>query len=157
MEFANPLPLGFESRFEVASVELFHFDGQDEFVQRINRSLPEGFFVFKARPLPVWQPGQKKRSLMSLCCGGDYIVKLNEDISMNEISDDPELRYFRYNANKKELIIRYAGTVAQAHSLKKVLTRLVGSDDFLRICQPKRIMTLALNDQGFFTNLFSVV
>ena len=158
MEFANPLPLGFESRCEVASVELYHFDDAAEFIFRMNAKLPEGLQVFRVRELPAWQPGEKKRSLMALCRGGDYKVLVNENVNMNDISDDPELVFSHYSESSRTLIVRYAGTASQAHSIKKYLSKILGSDKFIELCRPSRIMTLAMDPvRKTYGNLFDMV
>jgi radical SAM-linked protein len=156
MEFANPLPLGFASRAEAASVELYHFDDEAGFVRRMNEALPEGLAIIRARRLTVWKPGEKKRSLMSVCAGGDYLIRFVHEPATTDFADDPEVMFVRYKSASRELIVRYAGKVPQAHSLKKYLVRVCGGEDFLQRCRPLRLMTLAKDEQGKVNSLFKV-
>jgi radical SAM superfamily enzyme YgiQ (UPF0313 family) len=77
LEFANPLSLGLASEEEAAAIDLHDFDSEESFVSRINRGLPEGLRLLKARPaLP---PGTaRRRSLMSLYWGADFEVMDSE-------------------------------------------------------------------------------
>jgi len=66
LEFAHPLSLGIASLEEVAAVELYNWDGEPEFMRRMDAALPEGLEVASARPAA---PG---KSLMALFGGAEY-------------------------------------------------------------------------------------
>ena len=73
LEFANPLSLGLSSEDEIAGIDLHDFDTAADFIERMNRSLPEGLRVLgvaaEADPGPA-----RRRSLMSLYWGADFEV-----------------------------------------------------------------------------------
>lgn len=74
LEFAHPLSLGIESREEIAGVELLNYDSTGEFIDKMNRNLPEGLNITALREIKPPLPGRKKHSLMSLYRGSDYLV-----------------------------------------------------------------------------------
>lgn len=74
LEFAHPLSLGIESREEIAGVELLNYDSTGEFINKMNRNLPEGLKITALREIKLPLPGQKKHSLMSLYWGSDYFI-----------------------------------------------------------------------------------
>jgi hypothetical protein len=73
LEFANPLSLGLSSEEEIAGIDLYDFDTQADFVERMNRSLPEGLRVLRAAPASDTGTA-RRRSLMSLYWGADFEV-----------------------------------------------------------------------------------
>jgi radical SAM-linked protein len=78
IEFAQPLSLGITSEGETALAEIQNFDGEDGFIAAVNPVLPEGIDVVRARFLPPYQVGQKKRSLMSLYVASEYRIELQD-------------------------------------------------------------------------------
>jgi radical SAM superfamily enzyme YgiQ (UPF0313 family) len=78
LEFANPLSLGLESDEEIAAVDLHDFDGEQVFVDRMNKGLPAGLRVTRAAAAPHDGPA-RRRSLMSLYWGGDFEVAGESD------------------------------------------------------------------------------
>jgi hypothetical protein len=87
LEFANALPLGVGSQGEVAAVELSDFDSAERFIERMNRSLPEGFTVLRVREIAAPQPGQKRHSLMALFWGADYRVQALDGAGERALQD----------------------------------------------------------------------
>ena len=74
LEFANPLSLGLESLDEIGGIDLHDFDGEESFVERMNRSLPAGLLLKRAAVIP--HDGVSRRhSLMSLYWGSDFEVR----------------------------------------------------------------------------------
>jgi radical SAM family uncharacterized protein len=78
IDFAQPLSLGIASVGEVALAEVQNFDGERAFVSTMNPVLPEGIEVIRARYLPPYQTGRKKRSLMSIYRGSEYRIELRD-------------------------------------------------------------------------------
>ncbi len=72
LEFAQALSLGIASEGEVAQLEVENLEGEEGFRGRLNRVLPQGLEVRAVQRLPLYRPGEKKRSLMSLYWGADY-------------------------------------------------------------------------------------
>lgn len=73
LEFASPLGLGIESDEEIAAVIIAEGESVEGFAERMNRALPPGLRVTRAQ-LTVEQPGTRRRSLMSLQWGSEYLV-----------------------------------------------------------------------------------
>ena len=73
LEFANPLSLGLSSEDEIAGIDLYDFDTQADFIERMNRSLPDGLRVLRVAPAADTGPA-RRRSLMSLYSGADFEV-----------------------------------------------------------------------------------
>lgn len=71
LEFANPLSLGLESREEIAGIDLHDYDTEENFLARMNRSLPAGLLLKSVAVVP--HDGiSRRRSLMSLYWGADF-------------------------------------------------------------------------------------
>jgi radical SAM-linked protein len=73
LEFASPLGLGIESDEEIAAVVLGEAGDAEGFIEGMNRALPPGLRVTRA-VLTVEQAGAKRRSLMSLHWGSEYLL-----------------------------------------------------------------------------------
>jgi hypothetical protein len=74
MEIVSPLSIGISAGAEIASVELPAEMSPEEFVKKINFSLPEGISVNTAQTYRI-AAGQKKHSLSSLLWGFGYGIK----------------------------------------------------------------------------------
>ncbi len=70
LEFAHPLMLGVESEGEIASAVICNLDNLTSFTQKLNKALPEGIVVSKAKLLK-----ETKKSLMSLFWGSEVEIK----------------------------------------------------------------------------------
>jgi radical SAM-linked protein len=75
LEFAQALSLGIASQEEIALVTLADFDAPEAFRLRLNRALPEGLQVLRAKALPPHRVGTKKHSPMALYWGADYLLR----------------------------------------------------------------------------------
>jgi radical SAM superfamily enzyme YgiQ (UPF0313 family) len=148
LEFANPLPLGFESRFETAAVDLHQFDDPESFCARLNRALPRGLSVVKAKVMPAWKPGEKKHSLMARYWGSDYLLQLTRMTRLSRLNGIHEVRSIKGRGGTERLIIRYGGTEPKGLAFRKFLGMLFETEDFLSICRPVRVMTLGLDFKG---------
>ncbi len=79
IEFASPLSLGMESDEEIATVEICNLDSPENFQERINQVLPDGFGITRVRLLD-----NKQKSLMSLFWGSVIeVTNTIEDISFD--------------------------------------------------------------------------
>ncbi|HAK44815.1 MAG TPA: radical SAM protein [Spirochaeta sp.] len=81
LEFANPLSLGFESVAEIASIEMLveeelgDDDVKDIFIDKMNKSLPEGMKIINAKVINAIasvETGKKVKSFMASYNGGEY-------------------------------------------------------------------------------------
>ncbi|MDC7225866.1 MAG: TIGR03936 family radical SAM-associated protein [Spirochaetales bacterium] len=84
LEFANPLTLGFESKQELAAVEMItgenttNDDAAKVFKEKMNKSLPEGMSITDAKVIKAVasaETGKKVKSLMASYNGGEYILR----------------------------------------------------------------------------------
>ncbi len=154
LEFANPLPLGFETRFDAAAVDLYEFDDQAKFCEAMNRALPRGLSVRKAKVLPAWKPGDKKTSLMARFWGGDYLLDARLEPDTSRLNGIPEVCSLRPTGKPGRWIVRYGGTGQNGLVFKKFLAEIFGTEDYLSVCNPVRIMTLGFDFQGKPQNYF---
>jgi radical SAM family uncharacterized protein len=92
MEFASPIPIGMEASEEIATIELYNFDDNASFIERMNKALPKGFIIKKTRILKPYVTGTKKISLASIFWGSDYFITRSDD-------DDKSLIKFFANVN----------------------------------------------------------
>ena len=80
LEFAHPLSLGIISEGEVASINIHGTADPQDFIQRMNRSLPWGIEVKEAYVVPKEVYKAKKiQSLMSLYSGSQYTLDYTGD------------------------------------------------------------------------------
>ena len=80
LEFAHPLSLGIVSEGEIASINIHGTCTSDEFVQKMNKSLPWGLAVKEAYVVSKETYKAKKiQSLMSLYSGSQYTLDYTGD------------------------------------------------------------------------------
>jgi radical SAM superfamily enzyme YgiQ (UPF0313 family) len=156
MEFANPLPLGFESHYEVASVDLFNFNDVQAFCSEVSAALPEGLIVFKALELPVWRPGDKKMSLMAKFWGGDYLLELGDGHQTVTMPASPELLKINGSIDAGRFALRFGGTEKNSLSFRKYLDLVFSNENYLEYCKPVRLMTLASGKDNKPVNFFKL-
>ncbi|MBN2439965.1 MAG: DUF2344 domain-containing protein [Spirochaetales bacterium] len=80
LEFASPLSLGLGSHDEIVSCEIDNFDSVENVIQKINRQLPPGFEVTRAKVLPPYIEGTKKTSLAGQFWGSDFFLESEHNI-----------------------------------------------------------------------------
>ncbi|WDV44680.1 TIGR03936 family radical SAM-associated protein [Clostridiaceae bacterium M8S5] len=73
ISFATALSLGVESEGEYIDIELGEKINEEEFVQRLNHSLPEGIEIIKAKYI------NNKKSIMSLIRWSQYVIEMKFD------------------------------------------------------------------------------
>ena len=80
LEFAHPLSLGIVSEGEIASINIHGTADPDDFVQKMNKSLPWGLEIKEAYVVPkeVYK-ARKIQSLMSLYSGSQYTLDYTGD------------------------------------------------------------------------------
>jgi radical SAM superfamily enzyme YgiQ (UPF0313 family) len=78
MEFASPLSLGISADAEIAAVEFDHPVDCEDFMSKLNTSLPDGIRIQKAQSFRI-PAGRKKHSVSSLLWGFVYICKDKTD------------------------------------------------------------------------------
>ncbi len=83
LEFAHPLSLGISSREEVGSVIMHDPPSCRDFLETVNKHLPEGIRLIDCREMPPYIQGTKKYSLMSLYGGSRYEVRKNKNNRMD--------------------------------------------------------------------------
>ncbi|MCL2809330.1 MAG: TIGR03936 family radical SAM-associated protein [Treponema sp.] len=71
MEFASPLSVGINAAYEFAAVDFYEDVNIDNFISRLNSSLPRGIIIEKAECFYI-KSGMKKHSLSSLLWGFEY-------------------------------------------------------------------------------------
>ena len=84
MEFAHPLSVGITGDNEILGLELLHVPEEpaEKVLERINSFLPSGFLVNQIKVQPLQQDkSKKKRTLMGLYAGSDYVLSLQENKS----------------------------------------------------------------------------
>lgn len=75
IEFANPLSLGIASDEEITKLEVLNFSEIGRFAADVNGSLPSGLTLKRVVTVAGREERAKKRSLMSLYWGSDYIIQ----------------------------------------------------------------------------------
>ena len=92
LEFASPLGVGIESEEEIAAVDLEEAY-PDAFAERLSAALPPGLTVLRSAVIPQ-KTGERRRSLMSLYWGSEYLLATDpgpigtEGKSVIEVSRD---------------------------------------------------------------------
>jgi radical SAM superfamily enzyme YgiQ (UPF0313 family) len=136
LEFANPLSLGLWSHEEVAGIDLHDFDAPEEFVRRMNRSLPEGLRVLDAA-LATETGSARRRSLMSLYWGADFEV-------VDERGEKSQIRLPATGPSVKKSLLA-AGTW-DSSSATRLATWAVGKGQ-----QPERYFDVLCSDSSALT------
>lgn len=82
LSFAHPLAVGISSNGEIGEVELSEKMVIEDFVSRLNNSLPVSIRILAA------EYTEEKKSLMSLVKSADYTIKIDEDfVSFEDIEN----------------------------------------------------------------------
>lgn len=145
LEFASPLALGFESQFEIAQVRLFNYLDEKDFIKRMNASLPQGFFVFRAKQLFDYGEGEKRKSLMSIHWGDDLVLMFNDFLPAKIFEYQKYFCFFKIDNNKHRIILRQQSS--SSWTVKRLLEELFGNN-FLVYCRVKKIMTLCKGEDS---------
>jgi radical SAM superfamily enzyme YgiQ (UPF0313 family) len=104
MEFASPLSLGINADAEIAAVEFDHTVDCEDFISRLNTSLPDGIRIQKAQNFLI-QAGRKKHSVASLLWGFAYVHEGKTDYV-------PQREEKRYRENKRLYDLKRAAVLA---------------------------------------------
>jgi hypothetical protein len=82
LEIASPLSLGIKAREEIALIDTKEFFKAENFIERINSCLPDGFKIMNVMNVYIRQGG-KKHSLSSLLWGFIYNGKDGNPVAVN--------------------------------------------------------------------------
>ena len=85
LEFAHPLSVGISGEEEIMGVELLYTpeESEDEILKKVNEYLPEGFSLTAMASYPLQQDkNRKKKNLMSIYAGSDYILTPHNDSTL---------------------------------------------------------------------------
>jgi hypothetical protein len=104
MEFASPLSTGISAEGEMAVVDFMDECQPELFSEALNKSLPEGILIKKAKGYHI-ASGMKKHSLASLLWGYSYV---NKDGGLDYVNakDEKTYRAGRINLVRAEVLAR---------------------------------------------------
>lgn len=104
MEFASPLSTGISAEGEMAVVDFMDECQPELFLEALNKSLPEGILIKKAKGYHI-ASGMKKHSLASLLWGYSYV---NKDGGLDYVNakDEKTYRAGRINLVRAEVLAR---------------------------------------------------
>ena len=145
LEFAHPLSLGFESEGEVASINIHGNADPDDFVQKMNKSLPWGLVVKQAFVVPKEVYKAKKiQSLMSLYSGSRYtLTYTGQDIrgfqnAFEKYITENQLEELVQLENHDSHFAIQVGTGNKKANMMGMLKEILGSDYPLEWCHVTR-------------------
>jgi len=137
MEFANPLPVGIGSEEEIGCVEILNFDESDSFADRINGSLPAGLKVRRVKALQDVGEGKKRRSLMSVYWGSDYLISSDSYERLQEVfralsgAIEAACGWLHpVDSKQRNLLFRLKQPERGGGGILKMLERVLGKDPF---------------------------
>ena len=114
LEFASPLSTGVSADFEIAAVD---FDGEisgkipmEDFIPRLNGSLPQGIRIEKAQGFII-QSGSKKHSLSSLLWGFAY--KRGDETDYVKFGEEKAYRQSRLEKDSSLFCLRRSEVLAR--------------------------------------------
>lgn len=156
LEFASPLSLGIASQCEIALCSLYNFNLVTEFLQKINHVLPEGLLVTKAQKLPPIKIGEKKRSLMSLYWGSDFLIQIDPrhsvpDSALTDFENIVSIHKFDNN----KIMLRYK-LLSQNIKLYDILKDIYNIDHVYNFFSISRFTTFARNTEDQPVSYFDV-
>jgi hypothetical protein len=107
LDFASPISLGLSSEAEIATVDVSRLGIADEFIEKMNLNLPDGFSIIKTLEITI-PMGVKKRSAASLLWGFGYLINGSNEIIMVPHAEEKsfrskysELGYSLFDMNRK--------------------------------------------------------
>ena len=145
LEFAHPLSLGITSEGEIASINIHGTCTPEEFVQKMNKSLPWGLEVKEAYVVSKEVYKAKKiQSLMSLYSGSQYTLDYTgDDVEGFQTSLD---RYIKENLLENYVAVQRDGTSFdfdisagnKKANMMALLKEVLGTDYPLELCRITR-------------------
>lgn len=106
LALGQPLPVGMEGKNEYFDLELNDNIGEEEFVEHLNKMLPKGIELLKARVV-----SDSVKSLMAVINTAVYQIKMSfegkhdEEKIIKKFMALPEIRVIRYRRNKDDRVI----------------------------------------------------
>lgn len=106
LALGQPLPVGMEGENEYFDLELNEDIREEDFVDRLNKKLPEGIKLLEARVV-----SDSVKSLMAVINTAVYQIKMDfdgkqdEEKLIREFMSLPEIRIIRYRRNKDDRVI----------------------------------------------------
>ena len=154
LEFAHPLGLGVSSEGEVASVDLLENMTPKDFIQKLNKVLPEGLSVNQAALMSTIEEKMKRPSLMALYGGGEYILSgpaTKQDV-LDQIPADLLAQWSHISLSQQEkggwyIKDNLAVKKGSNSNIRKFLAALLG-EDFLNTHTLHRIKLYAQDKKG---------
>jgi radical SAM-linked protein len=143
LEFASPLALGLSSEHEIALCTFYNVDFSSVFLERINNYLPEGLKIMRAKKILPHKKGEKKRSLMSLYWGSDFLIRFFTNHSLSNLLFSSYANIISTTIiHDHNLILRYQH-IQHNINLLKILKELLNTQNIYKICSISRLKTLA--------------
>jgi radical SAM-linked protein len=117
LEIASPLAIGIAADNEIAAIETRGFLDGKEFMDSMNKVLPEGIIIKNAMNIFI-PSGTKKHSLSSLVWGGLYQGK--ENSTVNDMVTFKDEKKYRLDRAEKE---------GSCYGMKRLAVLAIDSDD----------------------------
>jgi len=148
MEFASPLSLGISSFEEIMSAKLFNYTGRDNFMEKINRVLPQGLAVTDVKPLKETGTRKKRKSLMSLFWGSVFRIicgtKKKQKIFMKFKGKQSDYSSIISLAEEEQgFTVKLKQQEKGNKNIIKLFGEITGSEPFCNEISITRIITLA--------------
>jgi len=167
IEFANALPLGIGSEEEIASVEVYNLNSTTEFIEKVNRVLPEGVRVKQAKIRSIDESKKRKESLMSNYWGSEFEILPLEGSSVLMIkekligkAESNSLTHeeidIRLPPQKNGLILRLKDMGKKSLKILPLLSEAMGTLQPFDRFNIKRIHTFAKDKSGKPESYFSI-
>ena len=147
LEFAAPLSVGVASEEEIAAVHIYNFSNSDEFIENLNKGLPNGIRIIRA--MEIEDPVKKRKSLMSSFWGSRlelifYNIPLTFVLKKTgELPDGLLTDIDTSGEQENRLLLTLKNMGKKEYNLASVLKYLSGSDDYLAEAEIIRKQTLA--------------
>jgi len=157
LEFASPLSLGFSSLYEIALCTFYNVSDTNDFITEINRHLSDGIHVIRAKKLPPYKVGEKKRSLMSLYWGSDFIISSSSfsDITTEHFGIFPNIQTVFFS-DSSHINIRYK-FLPKNQRLQHILNQILQTESFYSRCSVQRALLYARTPEGDPASYFDIL
>ena len=164
IEFANPLSLGIESDEEIAKLEVLNFSDIGRFAADVNGSFPSGLTLKRLVTVVGREEGAKKRSLMSLYWGSDYLIQdtdsgdLHRDLLKSEgFLESPGGPLVWVRPEERGVQIRLKRSVRAGQGILRLLTTILGYNPLHRGLSVRREAIWATGADGSPVSYFDLL
>ncbi len=156
LEFASPLSLGLSSEHEIALCTFYNVDSVPAFSQRINQVLPEGLSVIQVQEIPQLKKGEKKRSLMSLYWGSDFLIESHSNLPVSDLLFSNYLNIISTTKiDSDHIILRYKFFLKNIN-LHTILKNVFQTETPHEYCSISRLTTFARSSDDHPISYFAV-